>query len=525
MSLLDEINRTVTVSVEPDMRKKVTRRYDIVDGQATMKDGTKFDANVKLAWGTADAEYPTCLLTHQDVTGQTQNPNEHPNDPPAFLIRVYEEISRNSRTQVGRTEIDFDQYGRKTVVEEFLQFFDGSTIYVDVVGTTPAAFPNSACILKTFESTNDGTLISTKLTFIDSGEMADNQELRFGGKVIVRTLKYLNEIPPTPSGYTLVGPSVEYTDGLQFYSYQFVKANGGGGSGTGGNISQGFTNSQGGDIAFDPAAPNASTGDVICTTSYVSQPTVVINPIVQPAGFVLFALDVSYDAGYTLWTSKSGFGGGSSIEVSVTGQEDGALIYTVSQNDATGTLIPAYPGTGTAYNIKTTHARDNGFWRNSAVWHKLPATDTFPQTTQFEKPGNATFSGGDPQLVLRAPVTLTLLADMEVSYDETKITDVPFSVLAPATFYESYTPTDTGIAVNSTQAMGRYLAGASGISGTNSPYNGILCDVWSATLGSSTPSSFSLDLKVLYVKNEIYLTDVDGTVVYRRSKISYDFTP
>lgn len=520
MATLDEINRTCTVSVQPDMRKKVTRRYDIVDGQATMKDGTKFDANVKLPWGTEDDEYTGCRLTHQDVTGQTENPNKSPNSPPAFLIRVFEELTETGENLVGQPDVTVDQYDNTIITVTYLQFSVGVPIYL-----TPGVDTFGGAVLKEQIDTDDGTLRTVTRTYTTGGTLSDIQELRFGGKVIVRTITSLNQVPATPSGYTLVGPGIEYVRGLPVYRYQFVKANGGGGSGTGGVISQGFTNSQGGEIAFDPANPDDATGEVICTTRYVSQPTVVVNPIVQPTGFVLFALDVSYDSGYTLWESKSGFGGGESVEVSVTGQEDGALIYTVSQNDATGTLVPTYPGTGDAYNIKTTHTRNNGFWNNSAIWHKLPATVTLPQTTQFEKPGNATFSGSDPQLVLRAPVTLTLLADMEVSYDEAKITDVPFTVSAPATFYESYTPTDTGIAVTSTQAMGRYLAGASGISGTNSPYNGVLCDVWSATLGSSTPSSFSLDLKVLHTSNTIYLTDVDGTVVYRRTKVSYDFTP
>jgi hypothetical protein len=118
---------------------------------------------------------------------------------------------------------------------------------------------------------------------------------------------------------------------------------------------------------------------------------------------------------------------------------------------------------------------------------------------------------------------MDILAEVEVSYATTQISDTPFTVEAYATYYETYTPTDTGIAISSTKALGGYLAGASGTSGTNSVFNGILCDTWEYQLGSSTPSSFGSGAKVLDVDNDPYLVATDGTVVYRRTKVSYTF--
>lgn len=523
-ALLQENNRALKVEILPDFRKRITRRYDIVDQQAAVKDVALFDANVRLAWGTEDDTYTGCRLVGQTELGQIENPNKTPNDPPPFLLRVFEELPANDRVIVGEPGISYDQYGFKIVVIDYVQLSDGTTPYSDVVGSSTAPSPNGTAVLKTVEGENNGTVRTYHLTYTTGGEMSDTYRLLFGGKVTERTLRYLNQVPPTPSGYTLVGPGVEYVLGLPLYEYKFVAATGSGGTpGTNGEISRGYTNSQGGDVAFNPASPNSATGEVICTIRYISTPATTSNPVTQPTGFVLFAVDVQDEAGYRLWETKSGFGGGNSISVDVQGAEDGALIYTVSQNDAAGSTVPAYPGSGTVYNIKTTHTRDNGFWKNTTVWHKPPATATLKQTTQFEKPGNAVFTGSPPQLVLTPPVTLTLLADMEVSYNTSQISDTPFTVSIPASFYENYTPTDTGVAITDTVSLGRYLAGASSISGTNDYYNGVLCDTYAATLVSSTPSSFPSGATVIYTKNDIYLVDVAGVIVYRRTKISYTF--
>ena len=523
MAVLDSINRTFTVEILPDLRKRVTQRFDIVDGKATMGDGTKFDANVLLPWGDENPDYAGCRLVKQDVTGQTANENKAPNTPPAYLIRVWEEIPENARVMVGEPGVSYNQYGFQEIVLTYIQLSDGTTPYADVVGTSAAPAPYSTAILKTVEGTNDGTIRTYRLTYTTGGEMADEYTLNFGGNLIIRTLTYLNEVPPTPSGYTLFGPGVEYINGLPLYRYRFSAVNGGGTPGQGAEISRGYTNSQGGNIAFDPTAPNSATGDVICTIRYITTIATTANPITQPTGFVLFALDVQDQDGYRMWESRSGFGGGNAISVDVDGAPDGALIYTVSQNDANGTTVPAYPGSGTAYNTKLTHTRDNGFWRNVAIWHKPPATTTYTKQMEFEEPGIAEFVGSPPQFVKRPPKQRTLLVGVAVSFDVTQISDAPFDIEAYASFTETYTPTDTGVTVTNSIGLGGYLAQASGISGTNSNYNGILCDTWEAELISSVPSTFPTGATVLKTDNEPYLTDVSGTKVYRRTKISYTF--
>jgi hypothetical protein len=511
------INRQPSVTVLPDQRLRIVRRGDVVDPQAAAKDLTKFNTNVKLALGVEDDTYTGCRLVDQRLVGQDGTENISPNNPPAYVLRTYEELPENERVIVGLPGVSYNQFGFAETRITYAQLSNGSTVYSDIVGSSTYG----SGVLKTVEGENNGTIRTYVLTYTTGGQMSDTEELKFGGKLKLRCLTYLNQVPPTPSGYTLITQSEEYVNGLRLYKYCYANAIGTGG--TGGEISRSYTNRQGGNIAFNPSTPNSATGEVVCTIRYITASSVTANPITQPTGFVLFALDVQDDDGYRMWESRAGFGGGNSIEVSVEGEPDGALVYTVSQNDGAGTLVPAYPGSGTAYNVRITHARDNGFWKNVAVWKKPPDTDTYKKQMEFEEPGIAEFTGTPPQFVLRPPKQRTLLVDVEVSFGTTQNATTPFEVKAYASFYETYTPTDTGIAVQSQRGLGGYLAQASGQSGTNDVYNGVLCDTFSASLLSSIPSTFPTGTVTLKVDNDPYLTAVDGTKVYRRTVITYHF--
>jgi len=577
---IDIQNRSPEVLVLPDDRLRVTRVADILN--YTSKDADKFVADLLLPWGTPDETYPNCRLVRQTTPGQNENPAKTPNDPPPQLIRVYEEIDEALETQVGEPAVTYDQYDNKIVTIEFIQFSTGTAVY-ETVGSSVAPAPNTDAVLKEQIDTDDGTLRTIKRIYTTGGTMSDMQNLRFGGKVIVRTITSLNSIPATPAGYSLVAPGVTYPRGLPLYAYEFVASNGGGTPGTGGQISIDYYNAQGGAVSFNPAAPSGSDGTTRAVIRYVTAEGVTLNPIPTPAGFVLVGLEMSEDTGYILWTgtyyrgeglvvdevtvSEIGalvvyhrvqFGsapttpsatiggtvtlfdsstrqadgyviydykwaeGDGQSDYTVEGESDGALTYTV----VTYTLaasVPAYPGTGTGYNIRLQQKPGPAYFTNIAVWKKPPEPQTRNETVQFEKPGVAEFTGSPPQFLLTAPRTLTLLASVVVDYATSQISDVPFTVSAPASFYENYTPTDTGIAVTDTQALGRYLAQASGISGTNSVYNGVLCDEWAAQLISSVPSTFPTGATVLRTENTPYLTDINGTVVWKREKVSYTF--
>lgn len=301
MAKLDTQNRAERVEVQPDARLRVTQVYDVLD--YVVRNGeASFLADIKLPWGDPHPTYTNCRLVKQDVTGQVDNSAKQPNYPPPQLIRVWDQIPENDQVMVGNPDISYDQYGRKTVVIEYIQFSAGTSVYSYVVGSTAAPVPNSECILKTYESTNDGTLITKKITFIDAGQLADDENYKFGGNVIIRTLTYLNEVPPTPAGYTLVTQSTEYVEGLPLYRYGFVKATGAGGGGTDGIISE--------STEYKQSIDQGTNGVTVTTIRKVTPDSVTTNPIATPVGFVLIDVRYADEDGFRLWTAVYAKGAG-----------------------------------------------------------------------------------------------------------------------------------------------------------------------------------------------------------------------
>jgi len=766
VALLDLQNRAPLNEMLPDRRLRITRRYDIANNKIP-NDPARMLAEVWLPWGTQDEEFTSCRLTKQAISGQNDQPYRKPVEEPPFLTRVFEEIPANDRVMVGEPGVSYDQYGRKIVVINYVQFSAGTAIYSTDPGTTTAPAPNNDCVLQSVDSSNDGTLITSKETFIDSGVLADNEELKFDGKLKLRTIRSLNEIPATPAGYTLVTTSTEYVEGLPVYSYGFAAGGGGGGTGTGGEISR--------EISYGQSIDEGVNGTTLYTIDYLTDSSVAVNPITPPAGTVLIDVKYADETGYRLWTAKYAKGAGTvdlgtSIQeggvlyiyrkvglgvaptapsasiggtvtlistdvrnadgyvvydyqwaegngvvseettyqqssdegttgvtittirqlsalsvgtspitppggmalvnvgyvdangyrvwtgrwasgtgtvdstteerdggtliiyrivalgaapsapaptiggtvtatsekvsedngyqvftytwaegnglnvddstvsesgslvvyrrraygaapstpsatiggtvtliatdvtqgegyviydyrwaegdgqssIQVQGEADGALVYVVTDFNA-GSATPAYPGSGTAYLISLTNKPEAGFYRNTAVYKKPPADRTFSKQTQFRMPGLAAFVGTPPQLTISSPVSMDILADVEVTYDTAQDTTTPFTVEAYASLYYNYIVSATGQPVSSTDALGGYLAGASSISGTNDFFNGVLCEEYEAVLISSIPSSRPSGPTVISVDNDPYLTATDGTMVFRRTVVSYSF--
>jgi hypothetical protein len=231
----------------------------------------------------------------------------------------------------------------------------------------------------------------------------------------------------------------------------------------------------------------------------------------------LFESSERLEAGFNVYDRRWAEGNGqASIEVRA--DPDGALVYAITDYNVAATT-PAYPGGGTAYLINLTQVQDGGYFRNTAVYKKPPASQTRRQTIQWQKPGLASFTSN--QLTLSPQTTRTLLGSVAVTYSTTQDTTAPFEVEAYASLVETWIPTATGVPQSRQSGLGSYLAGSSSISGTNSNYNGVLCDSWSAVLVSSIPSTRPTGTVLLSVDNDPYITATDGTtIVWRITKTS-----
>lgn len=485
----------------PDERLRVTRIYDIAINTIP-NSPVELLAKVWLPWATIDEKFTSCRLIAQNVSGQ-DGPFRDPVGQPPILTRVFEEIPANDRVIVGDPGISFDQYGNKTVVIEYVQFSDGTTTYTDDVGTTAAPAPNAACILKTVEAPNDGTLIRWKLTFIDSGELSDTQRLLFNGNLILREITSLGVPPATPAGYTLVTQSIEYTQGRQVYRYGFTAVSGSGGSG--GQVGQ--------EIRYGQTITEGVTqGTTTYTLKFVTGPSVSTNPFATPAGTNLIEVGYTDDAGYRLWQGVFVKATGT-VSVDIDYRPDGSIAYThttLSMTDAT----PSYPGSGTGYNTSLAHRKQDGYVQNIGVWIKPPPSVAYRRQVNFPYPGLAYFVG--TQLILQPGTTRELLATVTVSYSTSQDTTTPFSISQWGGFVETYTPVATGSPVNNQFGLNGYLCTGSSSSGSGD-YKGVDCSAWSYQRFASTPTSLPSGTTTIAVENEPYLTDIAGTMIFQRS--------
>lgn len=346
MAYLDPRNRSPGVERLPDDRLRVTRIIDALN--QVPKDGANLTAaGLWYAWGVQDAEFPQCRLIKQNITPQGENFPDESKAPPR-LILVYEQINEFTETQVGEPAVTVNQYGYKEVTIEYIQFSAGTAVY-GVPGTTPAPVPFTNCILRDQEATDDGTLRRIRRTFVEGGQLSDTEELKFGGKLLLRTLKYLNEIPPTPAGYTLVTESVEYVNGLPVYSYGFASASSG--IGLGGEISRG--------IQYNISPDQGTTGVTVTRIQCLTDLTVVANPITGPVGSELIQVDYDDRDGYRVWTGVYASGTGT-ITTDTDTREGGKLkIYSITAiNAAPSAPSPTIGGTATLISQRVRNGTD-----------------------------------------------------------------------------------------------------------------------------------------------------------------------
>lgn len=226
MARIDLRNRAPTVERLPDQRVRVTRTADVVNFSVFTQ--AEAIADAWLPWGTPDATYPVTLLIKQDITGQHPSgggmrgdPDISPERHPPLLIRIFEQIDPALETQVGNADVKIADDGTTTVIDESIQFSTGTAIY-GVPGFTLAPAPWPTLVLKSEERTDDGTLRRIKRTYISKGFISQVDEFRNFNSLRIRTLVYVNQVPPTPAGFTLVDQDVRNPNGLPIYTYKFA---------------------------------------------------------------------------------------------------------------------------------------------------------------------------------------------------------------------------------------------------------------------------------------------------------------
>ena len=575
-------NRSPKVTVLPDLRLQVERIYDLLNEPSKIPTGSGNQPGLSdylLPWGTADVTYTACRLTQQRVTGQFDENGNVPDDPtvkPPLLVRTYETIDPVNETPVGQADTTIDQDGLTEVTQGAIQFsvtVAGVILSFLVPGTSSVVAENGVtCYLKDESRTDDGTIQRITRHYISKGTISNTTETKYNGALSLQTIVSINQVPATPSGYTLVVAKVDHPGGNPLYTYTFAKGLG----------------EIGRTVEYRLSPDQGATGVTVTTIKYLAAPGTASNPITGPVGSNLISVDDQLQDGYMLWTAIYAQGQGTiattqefrdggklvittitainaapsapaaviggtptlfrkdtrngtrfedgtiiyeyawaeangQIAIQTRGEPDGAIIYTVAI--VTNTLpvaAPGYPGSGTGYCIDWNWEPGEGFYTNRAIWKKPPATDTYKKHQNFRMPGQVEPTSPNPGFIFLPSTEQDLLVDVTVSYGTSQITTKPFSVLQWAGMSYTFTPTSTGVPVTGQKGLGGYLSGGTTASGSGT-YNGVPVSSWSETILGSTPSAPPSGLTTISVENEPYLVDITGTKVYRSIVATYTF--
>lgn len=412
----------------------------------------------------------------------------------------------------------------------------------------------------------------TILTYESAGTIAQTDETKNGGALLIRTIRTAHTAPATPSGYTLIRQDDDNPSGFDTFTYTFAKGDG--------EISR--------STEYRQSDDTGTTGVTVITIRHLTPSATGTDPTSSPgAGYVKTSEDKADQDGHRVWTVVYAKGTGLVVdeytirslgkmyiyhrvalggapdaptgnldgavtlfdvsvrkesgyevydyrwmEVDVDGQtalattmrSDGSLVYVVTElNDTSDT--PAYPGSGTAYLVDLDQRAQDGHYVNTATYIKPPATVTLTKMRQVRLPGDCEFETGvgGANLLIQSDSNRFLKCDVEISYATTQLTDTPWTLNYGTTYRASYTRTGQTVAEYEQKVLGFYVASSDTVSGTNENYNGVACSSYSATLTASSPTSLPTGATVLDVDHEVYLTAIDGTVVYRRTKVSHTF--
>jgi len=291
-------------------------------------------------WGQQDTDFTSCRLTHQDIIGQDGEFRKPVEEPPKLKL-VYEEIPATAEVQVGNPDVVVNQYSYKEVTIESVQFSAGTAFFF-VPGVTAAPAPYQYCLLRDQTFTDDGTLRTYKRTYVEGGLLSDTEELKFGGKLVLRTLRSLIVPPSNPSGYTPVTESVDFINGLQVWSMGYASA--AGSIGLGGEISQ--------KIDYNISPDQGTTGVTVTTIKWASDLSVTSNPITGPVGSELISVDFADEAGFRMWTAVYASGQGL-IDSGVDIKEGGRLIVYSKRSINAAPIAPTATIGGTVALIQS----------------------------------------------------------------------------------------------------------------------------------------------------------------------------
>jgi len=483
--------------VLPDGRKRLTRYFKVNQASSNIPVELDYPVATPDPWTNstdgAPAGWTGLLLTYKQMRESERGFPDGTEDSKPICQIVFEQIAATGETTTGGDDQTDLPDGRTQLVLTFVQFSSQPFVPQTINVSTATADNGTVCYLFSEETENDGTLINIKRTYQSPGTVATDDESLQGGALLLKKITSFHTVPATPSGYTPVGTPVQNPNGYPIYTYTFAKG--------AGQISQDDKTLSGGSL-------------LIREISYLDVPG-SSNPISTPSGYTLYDAQYKDQDGYRLWNASFAKGNGA-LPTVITGREDGSLVYVESALGATA-ATPSYSGTGTAYLVKIDQTAQDGYYLNVATYIK-PQGYSFVRTVNFTVPGLAT---ADNPSTFDPPITRRLKATVTVAFATSVNANTPYTITTWAQLSEVYTLTD-GTTQSTIRALDGYVGASSDI-GTNTTYRGLSVLSYNVNVYGSTPSAKPSGSTILDVDSEIYLTQTNGTIVYKNTTVTFTF--
>jgi len=393
--------RPAKAEILPDERKRLTRFV-------SWKQNSELPLQLTYSYGDADvfSAPPTGWEGLRLIDAQSDyslSNNGAGNDP---IVRLtYEQISATGETQVGGTETTVLDDGRVSRTLTYIQFSNVSYT------PTPAGTAGSGGFLIGETANDNGSVRTIRRTYVESGLLAQVDETKNNGKLLIRTLTYAITTPPTPSGYTLISENKRGPDGYEILTYTFAKGDG--------EISR--------RTGYNKSNDEGTTGVTTVDIAYLTAPSVATDPTTTPGiDFQKKYVDLQDRDGHRIWNVAYVRATGR-ISVSIRARHDGLREVTyvsyVSLGERvapSGAVILDDEDLEDGYVKYVVTAMQTASGGNDPT----AATITFERLVPFTYPGRAkayNYTATDPNWemydVFRSPpATVDVLAEIQVTY-------------------------------------------------------------------------------------------------------------
>ena len=339
-----------TEQVEDDGTTRQIRRTFINKGLLQQTDETKNNGALLLKTFVYlnDAPVPNPPTGYTLVSQQTQNPN-------GLETTTY--VYAKGNGEVSR-DIEYSNSGNQGttgVTRTTIRYLVAPNATVQ-----PTTLTGSVEVGRSFQD-SDGHRIWTTTWAKGIGEISrsidyDNSGNQGTSGITRTTIRYLvapagTVQPTTVDDSVEVGRSFEDTTGYRVWTTTWAKGTG--------EISQ--------DTRYGQSSNQGGIGTTVITIRHLTLTSVVVNPITNPVGTVLVALDVTTQSGYKVWSGTYAKGTG---EVSSDTQiREGGRLYLYRKTSlGTAPTTPAASILGTVQLLSSSVREDSGFQVYEYAW-------------------------------------------------------------------------------------------------------------------------------------------------------------